>query len=104
MANQPEPRRGRRRLTTGSAKLARPIDEDEPHAVAHVERREDGHGHAASKLEDVFDAKGLALTQARKGPTRSMDLLSADRGERGGWIRRSRTPDGSRFAETVGLR
>jgi len=30
----------------------------------------------------VFDAMGLALTEARTGPQRSMDVLSADKEER----------------------
>ena len=87
----------------GSAKLAWPIDADEPRsALPNVERREDGHEHASSKLEDVFDATGLVLTQARKGPRRSTDVPSADRDER---VAPSiPTPDGSRFAGTVGLR
>jgi len=45
-------------------------------------RREEGYEHARSKLEDVFDAMGLALTEARTGPQRSMDVLSADWEER----------------------
>ncbi len=60
--------------------LELPIDEEEPrNALLNVERREEGYEHASSKLKDVFDAMGLALTEARTGPQRSMDVLSAKR-------------------------
>ncbi len=64
--------------------LELPIDEEEEprNALLNVERREEGYEHASSKLKDVFDAMGLALTEARTGPQRSMDVLSADREER----------------------
>lgn len=63
--------------------LELPIDEEEPrNALLNVERREEGYEPASSKLKDVFDAMGLALTEARKGPQKSMDVLSADREER----------------------
>jgi len=45
----------------GSATVAWPVDEDEPrNALPNVERREEAYEHASSKLEDVFDATGLA--------------------------------------------
>jgi hypothetical protein len=48
--------------------LELPIDEDEPrNALLYVERREDGYEHASTKLKDMFDAMGLALTEARRG-------------------------------------
>jgi len=82
--------------------LELPIDEEEPrNALLNVERRDDGYEHASSKLKDVFDAMGLALTEARKGPQRSTDVLSADREEQ---VDPSiPTPEGSGFAGTVGL-
>lgn len=60
--------------------LELPIDEEESrNAQLNVQRREEGYEHASSKLKDVFDAMGLALTEARTGSQRSMDVLSAER-------------------------
>jgi hypothetical protein len=83
VAHRAQPRRGGRRLTAGSATVARLVDEDEPrNTLPTVERREEADEHASSKPEDAFDAMGLALAEARAGPRRSMDVPSADKAGR----------------------
>lgn len=73
------PARSGVRIVRGTV-LKLPIDEDEPrNALPNAERREDGYEHPSSKLEDVFAAMRMTLTEARTGRRRSMDILSAER-------------------------
>jgi hypothetical protein len=71
-------------------------------ALLNVDRPEDGCEHASSKLKDVFDAMGLALTEARTDPVWSMDVLSAAWDE--GVDPSVPTPEGSGSEGRVGLR
>jgi hypothetical protein len=105
VADQPEPRRGGKRLTAGSATVARPIDEDEPrNTLPNIERREEADEHASSKLEDVFDRDEPGVDAGAQGPHAVDGPIERGQGGAGRVDPSIPTPDGSRFAGTVGLR